>query len=125
MILLATDNQDASSTGRQLFTVREGAERALGLGVMIVALDANTGNEIGAEAAQDLAAAAALTGGSTYPAGDGAAAVDQISAIVTSLPSTTIEGPVVTSSFDVPGRALGALLPLGLVLLVTWRVVRP
>lgn len=123
IIIVATDNMDASNTGAALFTVDEAAVRARGLGAMIVAISANSSAD--SAEARELAAAASLTGGSTYPTGGGAQAVEKITAIVNSLDSTTIEGAPVTSSFDVPGRALGALLTIVVALVLAWRVVRP
>lgn len=123
VLILATDNQEAARTGGPLFTVAQAAERARGFGAIVVALDANRNPN--ARSAAELAAAAALTGGATYSTGGGSAAVEQITAIVQNLDSRTIDGDPVNSTFDVPGRALGVLLPLMVALVLAWRVVRP
>ncbi|WP_159066839.1 VWA domain-containing protein [Cellulomonas timonensis] len=122
IVILATDNQQ-SARSEQLYTVAESAERARSLGAVVVALDANPTSDT--RPAQELAAAAEATGGATYPAASGADAIPKITAIVESLDSATVQGAPVMSAFDVPGRALSALLALMVCLGIAWRVVLP
>ncbi|GIG19888.1 hypothetical protein Cch01nite_06120 [Cellulomonas chitinilytica] len=123
VVILATDNKQITGRGGQLFTVQEAAQRTAELGALLVVLDAN--DDGSSTYSQELAAAAQTTGGQTYPAVEGDSAVGAITSIVKGLPSRTVVGPRVTSTFDVPGVALDLLLPLVVGLLVAWRVVRP
>ncbi|MGY4642894.1 vWA domain-containing protein [Cellulomonas sp. URHB0016] len=123
VVILATDNQQYDERGGQLFTVQEAAQRTADLGAVLVVLDANSDRSD--PYSQELAAAAQTTGGQTYAAVEGDSAVGAITSIVHALPSRTVVGPQVTSTFDVPGVALDLLLPLVVGLLVAWRVVRP
>lgn len=122
IVILATDNEQLNSRGGQLFTVTEAAQQARALDAIVVALAAENNDSADV---QELSDAALATGGAVYPASSGDTAIDEISTIVEGLESTTIQGPVVTSRFDVPGPAVGALLAVAGVMLLTWRVMRP
>lgn len=123
VVILATDNQQRSRDDQALFTVTEAAEHARALGAAIVVLDANTNQD--SRYSVELARAAETTGGAVYPVSGGAAAVDEIAAIVEGLDSRTVQGEPVTARFDDTRRPLALLAGLGAVLVLGWAVVRP